>query len=241
MIGTIINAAGIGVGCLAGLTRRGQISPARQNLLKAGLVLGCYLTGGRLLWNHVNGSFGSCLAQVGVALLALILGRLLGRLLHLQKLSNRLGQLARARFERAGQPGFSRFNDGFLACAILYSVSPLAILGSLQDGLQGNWHLLALKSVMDGLAAVAFASAFGAGALLALVPVVAWQGFLTLGAQWLGHSWLAAPQLAASFHVTTGLFMFSVGLVILEVEKVELADYLPALAVAPLLARWWLV
>jgi uncharacterized membrane protein YqgA involved in biofilm formation len=242
MIGTLINAAGILAGGLAGGNPRWQMSPARQQWFKVGLGVFTVYTGLSLVWNGLNGSVGFMLKQFLIVLAAMSLGKLLGRLLHLQKMSNRLGQFARQRMTR-GKPGApGRFGDGFLVGAALFCAAPLALLGALQDGLQHNWHLLAIKAVMDGLAAMAFVPMFGRGVMLAVVPVVAWQGLLTLGAQVLIQQEILrqpSPPLDA-LHITSGFLAFSVSLIVLELKKIELADYLPSLALAPLLTKWLL-
>jgi uncharacterized membrane protein YqgA involved in biofilm formation len=114
----------------------------------------------------------------------------------------------------------------------------MASLGSIQDGLDGQWQTLGVKAVMDGLATMAFVGTFGWGAILSVVPVVAYQGTITLAAK------LVAPHLQNqammdSINATGGLLVFCVALIILELKKVELADYLPSLIYAPLLTWWW--
>ena len=110
----------------------------------------------------------------------------------------------------------------------------MAILGSLQDGLYDNPRTLLLKSCMDGLAAMAFARTFGWGVLLSAIPVLAYQGTLTLLAEFLSPL-LHQKSLLDSVGATGGLLIFCVALVILELKRVELADYLPSLFYAPLL------
>jgi len=95
-----------------------------------------------------------------------------------------------------------------------------------------------LKALMDGLATMAFVGTFGWGAMLAVVPVVAYQGTITLAAK-LVAPWVADPALLNSINATGGLLVFCIALVILELKKIELADYLPSLAFAPLLTWLW--
>ena len=114
----------------------------------------------------------------------------------------------------------------------------MAILGSLEDGTRGDIKILAIKSALDGLAAMGFAATFGRGVLLAALPVLAYQGTLTLLAHALAAH-LNEPLLLGSIRVTGGLVVLCIMVVILDVRKVPLANYLPSLAVAPLLTHWW--
>jgi uncharacterized membrane protein YqgA involved in biofilm formation len=110
----------------------------------------------------------------------------------------------------------------------------MAIIGSLEDGLTGQFKVLAIKSAMDGLATLAFVKPFGIGPIFAAIPVLAYQGTITLGAKSL-QPFLADQVLLDSVNATGGLLILCISVVLLELQKVPLADYLPALVVAPVL------
>jgi uncharacterized membrane protein YqgA involved in biofilm formation len=185
------------------------------------------------------------LKQLGIGLLSLSLGSAAGRLLGLQKGVNRLGKWARNRFETAtnseaeAQGKWRQQSDGFVTCTLLFCVGPMAILGAIQDGLEGKWQTLGLKGVLDGLAAMGFVSSFGWGPILAAIPVLAYQGTITLAAGRL-EPLLHRAEVKDSIGIAGGFVVACIAVVILEVRKVPLADYLPALIVAPLLTAWWL-
>ena len=241
MTGTILNAIGILAGGILGLALRRQMSPATQIALKGALGILVVFVGLKTTWESLGGGFWLVLKQVAIVILALTLGRITGRLLHLQKSLNKLGQYAKERFTRAASEKANLWSEGFVTCTILFCVGPMAILGSIQDGLDGKWQTLGAKSVMDGLATMAFVGTFGWGAMAAVVPVVAYQGTITLLAK------SAAPffqdpahvVLLNSINATGGLLVFCVALIILELKKIELADYLPSLAWAPLITWMW--
>jgi uncharacterized membrane protein YqgA involved in biofilm formation len=176
--------------------------------------------------------------QMTIVVLALILGRLTGRLLHLQKGLNRLGEYAKERFSKASAGAPQKWSEGFITCTVLFCVGPMAILGSIQDGLDGKWQTLGIKAAMDGLATMAFVGSFGWGAILSVVPVVAYQGTLTLAAKLLAPQ-LQNPALLDSINATGGLLVFCIALIIFEIKRIELADYLPSLAWAPFLTWVW--
>src|SRR5437773_2965769 len=238
MTGTILNAAAILLGGIVGLTASRQPSLAHQTALK--ILLGAFAVyaGLSATWQAVNGTFLQVLKQLTIVLLALMLGNLTGKLLRLQKSLNHLGQFAKQKISRARPVSPRRYSEGFITCSILYCVTPIAVIGSLQDGLTSNFKTLAVKSVMDGLATMAFVTTFGWGAILSVIPVIACQGTLSLLARLL-QPYLAQHALLDSINATAGLLVFCIALIILELKKIELADYLPSLAFAPLLAWWW--
>lgn len=238
MTGTILNAAGILLGGMIGLTIRRQLSERRQLTIKLFLTLMVIAVGLHMTWSSLGGGFWPVLKQIGIMLLAMTLGNLLGKLLHIQKGVNRLGQYAAKRLAPESSKSPGRTSDGFIAGTLLFCVGPMAILGALQDGLDGRWQTLGVKACMDGLATMALVSTLGWGVMLAAVPVVAYQGTIALCARLLAPL-LQEKALMDSINATGGMLVFCLALIILEVRKVEVANYLPSLAVAPLLTWWW--
>jgi len=238
MFGTILNAAGILLGGILGLAMSGQMSHRRQLAIKGLLGVFTVYVGLKMTWMSLGGGLGSVARELTIILLALFLGRAVGRLLHIQKGLNRLGQYAKQKLSQIPPDAEGRFSEGFVTCTILFCVGPIAILGSIQDGLEGKWQTLGIKAVMDGLATMAFVSTLGWGAILSVVPVVAYQGTLTLCAR-LVAPFLQDHALIDSINATGGLLVFCIALIILEFKKIELADYLPSLIVAPVLTWFW--
>lgn len=115
----------------------------------------------------------------------------------------------------------------------------MAILGSIQDGLDGQWKTLAIKGILDGLATLGFTATYGWGPILSAIPVLAYQGSLTLAAQWM-EPLVRGDEMKASLGIAGGLIVACIAVVILNIRKVPLANYLPALIVAPILTHWWL-
>src|SRR5262245_2959788 len=158
MTGTILNVVCIIIGAAVGLIKKQPLSLTNQFFFKAVLGAATIFCGLRLTWVGLNGSFLQILKQLGIIVAAMALGKIVGRLLRLQKMSNRLGQFAREKM--AAQPNSPRrFNDGFNVCAVLFCAAPLGILGSLSEGLTtsneaaGYFYPLVIKAIMDGLAA----------------------------------------------------------------------------------------
>ena len=134
-----------------------------------------------------------------------------------------------------GTTAREKFIEGWLGASLLFCVGPLTILGSLSDGLGRGIDQLLLKSVLDGFAALAFASSFGVGVLLSAVSVAVVQGALTLVGVLLGSVLPEAHILALT--ATGGLMLAGIGLRLLRIKDVPVADMLPALVVAPLLTQ----
>ena len=237
-IGAFLNALGILLGGLFGLARRKPLSTRAQILFRNALGAAAVFFAVRLVWLSVNGTVLSCLKQLGLALLAVLLGNLFGKLLRLQKLSNRLGRHATRLLASAATHSPRKTVDGFCACTILFWAAPLGLIGAVTDGLTGYFYLLVVKAVMDGLAMATFVKMFRWPAALSAVPVLILLGVITLACRLYARPFLEERQLIDSVNAAAGLVACAVAPVILEVRKVELANLLPAVFVAPLLA--WL-
>lgn len=237
VIGTAVNAGAIVLGGTAGLLWGREPSARWQGWLRSLMGVGALWLGFRAAWLGVHGSVGRVGLQVGAALLSLMLGNLVGKACGLQRQVNRLGRYAGDHYRQAQAGGRTTFGDGLVTSAILFCVGPLAVLGSLQDGLLGDPRTLILKGAMDGLATLAFVRVLGGGSLVAALPVLAYQGTLTLLARSLAMA-TSQPAVLDGIGVVAGLLVAMSALIIFEVRKVPLWDYLPALALAPLV-RWW--
>ncbi len=244
MTGAFINALGILVGGLLGLAMLHPLSLRTQVFFRSVLGAATIFLGLQLVWLGVSGTFLTVLQQIGVAGLGVIFGFWTGRLLRLQKVSNRLGRYAGSLVASA-QTGAPRKIGGFTACTILFCAAPLGLLGAVTDALPardnstGFFYLLVVKAVMDGLAMTGFVKVFGWPSAVSAFPVFAFLSGVTLACQVWARPLLEAHGLAGSVQAAAGFIACAIALMILEVRRVELANFLPALAVAPLLA-WWL-
>ncbi|HVU09602.1 MAG TPA: DUF554 family protein [Verrucomicrobiae bacterium] len=238
-IGAFLNAAGILFGGLFGLTWRNPISPRVQLFFRNTLGLATIFCGLFLIYQNISGTFLACAKQIFLALLAMILGNLIGKLLGLQKISNRLGRIAGNSIAEAQKHSAQNVITGLNACTILFCAAPLGILGAIVDGLSNYFYLLAIKAVMDGLATTSFVKMFRWPAALSAIPVFAFLNAIALACQIYARPFLDAHHLTGSVSTTAGFVALAISVVIFEVRKVQLANYLPALAIAPLLT--WLL
>jgi uncharacterized membrane protein YqgA involved in biofilm formation len=238
MTGALLNAIGILTGGLLGLMLKRQFTAQAQLAWRGIMGFVTVVVGLRLTWVSIHGIAFSCFKQIVVMLLAMMLGKALGRLLHIQFFMNRIGRFASHKFATSKPTDPNRLSDGFLTCTMLFCAGPLGLIGSVQDGLMGYWQSLAVKMVMDGLAAMGFVSIFGWGVVLSALPVLVYQGGVTLAVQNL-EPFLRANDLIDSINAVGGMLVFCVALIILELKKIELADYLPSLVLAPLITYYW--
>jgi uncharacterized membrane protein YqgA involved in biofilm formation len=164
-----------------------------------------------------------------VPLVSVILGLVVGELLGIEAGLKRFGDALERRFSKGGSP----VSRAFVTTSLLFCVGPLTFLGSLQDGISGDYRLLALKSALDFVASLSFASVLGWGVLLSAGSVLIVQGGLTLAGAFFG-AFMDKPMILAMIS-TGGVLLVGLGLGLLELKEVRVANMLPALVVAPLL------
>jgi uncharacterized membrane protein YqgA involved in biofilm formation len=181
---------------------------------------------------------GGVVDGVILGLLSIVLGGLLGEWWGMEEKLEAIGNWLKSRFKGQG-----RFTEGFVAASLLFCVGPLALIGSINNGLLGDNTLLTLKASMDGLAAIALTSSYGIGVGFSTLTILVYQGVLSLTAGLLAQ---AIPDPATSPLVLLltgvgGLMIIGLGLNLLEITKIRVASLLPALALAPILhwlAEW---
>lgn len=238
MIGPWINLGGVLAGGLAGLTFAKHLSARTQLGLKraAGALL-CGI-GLKLIWDNVGGTPIQVFKQLGIGLLALSLGNLTGALLRFQRGANVLGRHAAERFTSSRTQGHQRPIDAVLTASLLYAANPISIIGPIHEALSGNWLVLAAKAALDGLATLGFIGTYGAPVMLSGFVGWIYQSLILLAV----HTWIL-PQIADrnlidALGVICGFIVASSALIALELRRVSLANFLPALLYAPLLTAW---
>lgn len=229
--GTWINAATILLGTGLGLVLQGRLPLNMQQIITQGLGL-ITLFAGFGMANSLSKVDAGRIDGVILALLAIVLGGLLGEWWGLEQRLEGLGNWLKRKFKGKGS-----FTEGFMAASLLFCVGPMTLIGSLNNGLSGDNTLLLLKAVMDGLASIALTSSFGIGVLFSILIVLLYQGGVSLAASLLAQS-LPDPATSPIVLLITGvggLMIVGLGLNLLEVAKIRVASLLPALLLAPLL------
>jgi len=256
MTGTLLNVGTIVTGAALGVALGGRIPDRTRTTITD--VLGIFVL--VLGVSDALTAFGPALsAELGRAAVLVVIGSLLvggivGEWLDIERGLERLGGWLKDRVTRdaavdltGGLPPVSetatpdsaraRFVEGFVVTSLIVCVGPLAVLGALQDGLSGDYQLLAVKSLLDGSVAVAFASVLGFGVAFAALPLLIWQGGLTLAAGQLGAA--ITPSMVAALTAVGGVLVMGIGLRLLEIRAVRVANLLPSLIIAPLAVALW--
>jgi len=227
MAGTALNVLTVLVGGFLGLLLGARLSPRLRETVVLSLGLFTFALGVRMFLQTNNALY---------ALGGLLIGAVLGEWWRIEDGLQRIGTALQARFDRGetGAPGRSRFVEGFMTASLLFCVGPMTILGSVQAGISGDIQLLAVKSVLDGFAAIALASTLGVGVLFSALTILVYQGGITLLASW-AETALSQPMVAEMTAVGGILLMALAVSSLLEIRKVRSGNLLPGLFVAPVL------
>lgn len=226
MTGTLINVATILVGGFLGMLLGSKLHERLKQTIVNGLGLFTLSYAFSLFLKTQNAL---------VVLGSLLIGMLLGEWWHIEDGLAQLGVRLEARFNRNnGADGSAKFIKGFLTSTLLFIIGPMAILGSIQDGLTGDFQTLLVKAILDGFAAMAFASSLGVGVLFSALPVLIYQGGISLLA--LQVQTVATPQMMNELTATGGVILAGLAISnILEIKKIRTGSFLPALLIAPLI------
>ncbi|MCA0294034.1 MAG: DUF554 domain-containing protein [Actinobacteria bacterium] len=233
-LGTVVNVITVLVGSGLGVLVGHRLPERTRTLVTTILGLFTLVIGGRAIASGLSEALS---AEVGadarllVVLGALLIGGIIGSLLQLEQRLDGGAQLLHDRF--ASRTEGSRFVEGAVTSTLVFCVGPLSILGSLSDGLGHGSEQLLIKAVMDGFAAIAFASSFGIGVMASVIPLALYQGLLTLLGFALGN-FLPAGHLDA-LGAAGGVILLGLGIRLAAIKQIPVGDLLPALVVAPLL------
>ena len=172
-----------------------------------------------------------------IVLGALIIGILLGEWMRIEDRLRSLGSTLENRFA-SSSGNSSNFVRGFLTASLLFCVGPMTILGSIQDGLSGDYSLLAIKSTLDFFAALAFASTLGVGVLFSTLVILVFQGGISMLAGRLNA--IITPAMLNELTATGGVLLLGLAVSsLLEIKPIRVGNFLPALAIAPLIV--WVI
>lgn len=234
--GTLLNVLTVLLGATAGLLVGSRLAGRFQDIIMGGLGIATILIGMQ----------NALVTKNALVLLGSILvGGILGEVFRLDYHLDNLGDYLQKRLAKGGK-GSSTFSEAFVTSSIVFCVGPLTILGSIQNGISGDITLLAIKSLLDCFVAFAFAATLGWGVLMSAVTVLVYQGILSLVAATLagGVPDCVSPTDCRNPYILEmtaagGLIILGVGLKLLNIKELKLANYLPALAISPLIV--WVI
>ena len=221
MIGTALNVTTVVVGGIIGSLLGARLPEKTQHAVMNGLGLVTLIVGIQMALQTQN---------ILIVLGGILLGGLVGEGLCIQDGLEKLGGALQNLFKAGSGPSLS---EGFVTASLVFCIGPMAILGSIQDGLRGDFKLLAIKSMLDGFAAVAFSATLGWGVALSAATVFVFQGSVTLMASVLDRQ--LSPEMITEMSATGGLLIMAIALKLLNVKNVRVASFLPALAIAPVI------
>ena len=219
MIGTILNVATVLVGGGLGTILGQRLPEKMRQTVMHGLGLVTLTVGLRMALTTAN-----ILIVMGSVLLGGILGEWWRIEDGLQALGDRLQQ-------RLGSGNGDNLTKGFVTASLIFCVGPMTVLGSIRDGMVGDYTLLAIKSLLDGFAALALASSLGIGVILSAVTVLVFQGSISLLAKWaqFGMSQAMITEMTAA----GGVIIVGIGLILLDIKRIRVGSFLPAIFIAP--------
>ena len=226
MTGTFINIGAILAGTLAGVLVGGRLPRSLQDRVLMGLGLVTLVIGVdlALAWRDTSPLY---------VLGGVLLGGLVGEALRIEDRIAALGD----RLQRWSARGGSRstVSEAFFTASLLFCVGPLTVVGSIQDGLTGDYEALATKAMLDGFASIALSAALGPGVALAAGTVLIVQGGLSLGAGLFEEALAEESEALAALTSAGGVLIIGISLKLLSVKDVKVGNFLPALPIAPLL------
>jgi uncharacterized membrane protein YqgA involved in biofilm formation len=215
-----VNVVAVLVGSGIGLAVGNRLPDRLQRIITTGLGLSTLLIGVQMALKVQN---------MLVVIASMVIGGIVGELMGIEAALERAGEWLKTR----ARSDSGTFVTGYVTASLVFCVGPMTIVGSIQEGLSGNPEIIYTKSMLDGAASVAFASSLGVGVSFAAVTVLVLQGALTLlGTQ---LAFLLRPEILNELTATGGLLILAIGLMLLDVKRLPVANVLPALVVAVLL------
>jgi hypothetical protein len=216
MTGTLINAGAIIVGSTAGMLLNARLPRRVTDIVFQGLGL---------FTLYVGFSMASRTSHMLLMIFSIVLGSILGELMGLESGMERVSEKLKTRLKSSNE----KFTEGMITAFLLYCMGSMTILGAFEEGLGGEPNLLLAKSVLDGFSSVALASALGLGVLFSVVPLLVYQGGLTLLAAQLED--LLTEVVVDELSAVGGLLLIGLGINILEIKRLRIMNMLPALVI----------
>ena len=226
-LGTIVNCGAIIAGTTLGVLLKGGLPRRFEATIMQALGLCTFFIGiGGAVAGLVTIEDGALSTQHTMLLvLSLVIGALIGEALDIEARLNDFGVWCQTRFAGGGEDG--RFVEGFVASSLLFCVGAMAIVGSLEDGLNGNPSILIAKAILDGVAAIVFAASLGKGVYLSALPLFLYQGGITLLARFI-RPWLT-DALISQLSCIGSVLIFAIGFNLMFDKKVKVGNLLPAI------------
>jgi len=224
MTGTLVNALAVVVGSIVGLLIHSRFPPRITRIAFQGIGLFTLFIGMQMALKTQD---------LLIMIFSILIGAVAGELLGLEKGITRMSDWLKTKVHSRNE----KFTEGLVTAFLLFCMGSMTILGAIEEGMSGKPDLLLAKSVLDGFSSIALSASLGAGVLFAVIPLLIYQGGLTLLAGQLGT--VLSPPVVNEITATGGLLLIGLGINILEIRKIQVLNMIPALLVAGVLA--WLL
>lgn len=218
MIATVVNALAVMVGSFIGLLAKHRIKEKYSKTIMAGLAVCVAVIG-------VDSAIET--SNILIVIISVVVGSIIGELLKIESRIEGIGRRLKKRFDSGGEN--SRFTEGFVSASLLFCIGSMAIMGSLEAGINQNYSVIFSKSVIDGVTAVTLASTMGIGVMFSAAAVLVYQGLITLLASWVGPflSALVVTEMSAVGGII--LVCIAVNMLSLREESIRAGNMLPAI------------
>ena len=240
--GSIINALAILAGSAAGLLLKwlaarfssalpagaGQLGHRLQEIIMQGVAL-C------VLYIGISGSLKG--SNTLVAIVSMVAGAIIGETLDLDRRMKQLGDWVQSKTQKLSGSGGASVSEGFVTASLLFCVGAMAIVGSLENGLTGNYDTLKAKSLLDGISSIVFASSLGIGVAFSAVAVLGYQGLISLSASFISP-YLGGEAVIAEMTCVGSLLIAALSLNMLGITKIKVMNLVPACLMPILLCRF---
>lgn len=219
-LGTIINVIAIIIGGVIGLMLKHNLKDKYKIVMIQGVGLTTIVVG-------MNGSIQGLIIGNDkfiflVIILSIVIGGIIGTFIKIEERLNKLGDNMQNKFvKRSGD-----FSKGFVTASIIFCVGAMAIMGSMNDGMSGDYSMLTTKAIIDGITAMILASTLGVGVVFSFIPVLLYQGSITIIAYYIGE--FIADSIKNQMTIVGNILIIGIGLELLEIKKIKVADMLPA-------------
>lgn len=226
-IGTLLNTGAVLIGSALGMLLKKGLKQSLQDILMAGcgvatMFIGAAGTLSGMLSVNEDGSLSTGGSMLLIA--SLVLGGLIGQAIDIEKRMDSLGEKLKKLFRAQGD---NRFVEGFVSASLVICVGAMAIVGSVQDGLTGDFTTLAVKSVLDLVIVLVLAASYGPGVMCAAIPIFVYQGLITVLAHFVGS--FIGDALIADLSFVGSALIFCVGVNLAFGKKFKVGNLLPAL------------
>ncbi len=221
-LGTLINVGAIIIGSTIGLLLKHNLKDKYKLVMLQGVGLSTIVMG-------LNGAITGLSPYANdkffylFIILSIVFGGIIGAYLKIEEKLNSMGNHIQAKFNNQN----GNFSKGFVTASLIFCVGAMAIMGSISDGLSGDYSTLAIKAILDGITSMILASTLGIGVVFSFVPVLIYQGSLTILAHFFNH--FLSDTVKDEMAIIGGILIIGIGLELAEIKKFKIADLLPAI------------